>query len=396
MWLIHRVSLDNNLLHYGIKGQKWGVRRFQNEDRTWTEAGKERYGDNGKRKKSAFVSSGSIGAKKNSERSISTVEIKNAHDEKQSFHDRRKARLLEKGLTEEQAENQIKFENRAAAIATVTALALGAGATYALVNRHNIDTDFTLKGGTDMFRVSTNQDASVQDMFYATTNKVDSKKYAGMYARQLNGELFGEANGKDVYQKMLSPKDDIKIAGTKTGEKVFNELKNDPKFVRSLYPDGLKYLSDKDVMENNDELEFWTYDVFNQDTIMSQKNTGAAKMFFEALQKKGYGGVIDINDSKYSGYEANRPVILFNQKSNVDIKSVRKLSNKEIDSNFNFANNVIAAQQFIKDQSLYTATILEIGAGSIGVAGYSYLSNLNMDKIPAAATSSNQTNKKSA
>lgn len=32
------------LEHHGIKGQKWGVRRFQNEDRTWTEAGKIRYG----------------------------------------------------------------------------------------------------------------------------------------------------------------------------------------------------------------------------------------------------------------------------------------------------------------------------------------------------------------
>lgn len=32
------------LYHHGILGQKWGVRRFQNEDRTWTEAGKERYG----------------------------------------------------------------------------------------------------------------------------------------------------------------------------------------------------------------------------------------------------------------------------------------------------------------------------------------------------------------
>ncbi len=32
------------LYHHGIKGQKWGVRRFQNEDGTWTEAGKKRYG----------------------------------------------------------------------------------------------------------------------------------------------------------------------------------------------------------------------------------------------------------------------------------------------------------------------------------------------------------------
>ena len=38
---------EQYLVHFGIKGQKWGVRRFQNEDRTWTEAGKERYGSGG-------------------------------------------------------------------------------------------------------------------------------------------------------------------------------------------------------------------------------------------------------------------------------------------------------------------------------------------------------------
>ena len=31
------------LVHHGIKGQKWGVRRYQNEDGTLTEAGKARY-----------------------------------------------------------------------------------------------------------------------------------------------------------------------------------------------------------------------------------------------------------------------------------------------------------------------------------------------------------------
>ena len=35
---------NSELYHYGIKGQKWGVRGFQNADRTWTAAGKERYG----------------------------------------------------------------------------------------------------------------------------------------------------------------------------------------------------------------------------------------------------------------------------------------------------------------------------------------------------------------
>ena len=31
------------LMHFGIKGQKWGVRRFQNEDGTLTDSGKKRY-----------------------------------------------------------------------------------------------------------------------------------------------------------------------------------------------------------------------------------------------------------------------------------------------------------------------------------------------------------------
>lgn len=36
----------NELYHHGIKGQKWGVRRFQNEDGSLTESGKHRYNDN--------------------------------------------------------------------------------------------------------------------------------------------------------------------------------------------------------------------------------------------------------------------------------------------------------------------------------------------------------------
>lgn len=38
------VRNDKHLEHHGIKGQKWGVRRFQNEDGSLTAAGRERYG----------------------------------------------------------------------------------------------------------------------------------------------------------------------------------------------------------------------------------------------------------------------------------------------------------------------------------------------------------------
>lgn len=39
------TSWDESLCHHGIKGQKWGIRRFQNEDGSLTKAGQNRYGD---------------------------------------------------------------------------------------------------------------------------------------------------------------------------------------------------------------------------------------------------------------------------------------------------------------------------------------------------------------
>ena len=32
------------LAHHGVKGQKWGIRRYQNEDGSYTDEGKRRYG----------------------------------------------------------------------------------------------------------------------------------------------------------------------------------------------------------------------------------------------------------------------------------------------------------------------------------------------------------------
>lgn len=42
-YVLKSSSSDNVLIHAGIKGMRWGVRRYQNEDGTLTEAGKRRY-----------------------------------------------------------------------------------------------------------------------------------------------------------------------------------------------------------------------------------------------------------------------------------------------------------------------------------------------------------------
>ncbi len=46
IYYVAGIPYSNELYHWGIKGQKWGIRRYQNEDGTLTEAGKKRYNTN--------------------------------------------------------------------------------------------------------------------------------------------------------------------------------------------------------------------------------------------------------------------------------------------------------------------------------------------------------------
>ena len=54
------IDLDyrytDEIYHHGIKGQKWGVRRFQNKDGSLTSAGRKRYNDSSTEKQKRELS----------------------------------------------------------------------------------------------------------------------------------------------------------------------------------------------------------------------------------------------------------------------------------------------------------------------------------------------------
>ena len=49
MEYVRRVAPEDYLMHHGVEGQKWGRRRWQNEDGSLTPAGREHYGYKGSR-----------------------------------------------------------------------------------------------------------------------------------------------------------------------------------------------------------------------------------------------------------------------------------------------------------------------------------------------------------
>ena len=82
--LLLSYSTSDVLAHYGISGQQWGVRRFQNEDGTYTEEGKLRYNKNPessewKKKEAGYLSDEELN-RRNSRKGAETIPERSAEE----------------------------------------------------------------------------------------------------------------------------------------------------------------------------------------------------------------------------------------------------------------------------------------------------------------------------
>ena len=400
MCTTNRCSYE--LYHHGIKGQQWGIRRFQKKDGSLTAEGKKRYYDTpelnaqkaelklAKDKRREAVKAVNKASNRysmapteryrkayeeadlkyresdriyrNSKLKYKTnKEVARIEDKGVEFKNKSKHRLkLEEqykktGMSDEQAQaaanNHIKSERILMASAALT---VGACATYIAVQKRKSKIDGVIKAGENLQRIEMRDTGgALHDVFYVAKGEKDMKRYETLlgYTRQ-------QQTGK-AYMMKLSAQNDVKIASMDRCRKTFQDLyKNDTDFKNTVEKQipGIGKLSKKKQ-----------YDLYNQH-LVGMHHSEASKKFYDKLKKAGYGAIQDINDMKYSGYHAKNPLIVFdNSKNNIMVKSVsemQKVHSKRATKELAKATGETIAESFLKTSGAITAVGLTMTAAS--------------------------------
>ena len=355
---------QGELYHHGIKGQKWGVRRFQNKDGSLTPAGKRRYDEP------------NVGRKTKEAKTYKIPKNKSLH------RLQLEEKYMKNGMTREQAEQaaakRIRTEQFVTAAAVVTVASAVAYAKYKGYNK-----EYIFKEGSEFQRIMRlSPNAEIKDgRQYLSFDKNDKVKYKGILAttfeKQIDNDYKRAKNVnpdaiKDrIYDVTVKNKNEIRVASEKMSRDTFQKLYRDDEgfrngvnrafknqgFMFALGKPNLQRISnkiDKGGKLNDIELKRSAYDLFNV-MLMDKSEDGVknSTKFYDALRKQGVNALIDINDKKYSGYKAKMPIITLDDGFEY---TKRAMSSEEIADNFKKGWAKILIPQLLQTGAIYAGS----------------------------------------
>ena len=329
--------------HHGIKGQKWGVRRFQNKDGSLTNAGERRY---------------------------------NKSVRQMKLEDKYVKRGLSKSDAEKKAKKRVNIERFMMAAAATTVVA-------AIAYKKHVDNgkDFVIKNDTTLQRIISlekGKDVVKGNREYMSFGKMDNMKYKGMMGVFEGGKVKSQnkileermklnpnksyPNFREMYKMTITPKKDIKVASVKRSKDTFFELyKNDASFKKAYddymveftknYPKGshssFKQFADavKKGKVDDNFIKNVGYKSFN--IAIAERDNKALSIqnrFYDALKKQGMNAIVDLNDKK-GMLKSSKPIIAFDMDYDY---SKKVLTDKEIKKNLAMAVPTIIAQNTAK------------------------------------------------
>ena len=324
--IIRRIQNDE-LYHHGIKGQNWGIKNGPPYP---------------------LGSSVSTGHRLLKKKKVNKNAVDKAYDvpKKLSKFDEGLGKNLNNFTAKEKKQREmIKKGLKVTAIVGGTLLASAAlyyGGNY--VAREYLGKTLRNK---EIYRMTLDKmdDIPKAGRIYVSDNILDRKIYKGRYGKELldRDPLINMFNGKvsnndQVYENILKVSK-AKIAPNTVARKEFNMLYNGDKEFKSVVDKNFEFGRTIIPVRSN----LWNkaingksrsrYDAFN--ITQAFGNSGNEidprfmdniNKFYDALKKKGYHGIYDINDIKYSSYNTKSPLILF------DTTNIKKHGEDVLDS----------------------------------------------------------------